>query len=175
MVIILGGPPWLVLLSWKISLTAQIKVDSSLPMSLILVHSSLDTILILLFFLSFHYSPEQKFSMVTNSVLNFPLFWQLKKSFNQKHNIKLLFIFVYNNTAPVCFLLWIWLKINSAFHPSLSIYKTCSRKTSHISGRRKTTGLPSRLPDVCVITYQENNITLQQTPRNHAMSNKLNF
>ena len=84
MVIIIGGPQWLVLLSWKISLTAQTKVDSSLPMSLILVHSSLDTILILLFFLSFHYSPEQKLSMVTNSVLNFPLFWQLKKSFNQK-------------------------------------------------------------------------------------------
>ena len=60
MVIIIGGPQWLVLLSWKISLTAQIKVDSSLPMSQILVHSSLDTILILLFFLSFHYSPEQK-------------------------------------------------------------------------------------------------------------------
>ena len=71
--------------------------------------------------------------------------WQLKKSSNQKHyNIKLLFIFVYNYTAPVCFFIvlkLVELNINSACHPSLSLHKKCSRKNQWYK-RQKDDGTP---------------------------------
>ena len=66
---------------------------------------SLDTILILLFFLSF-ISVQSKIQYGDKLCFEFPtFFWRLKKSSNQKHynNIKLLFIFGYNFTAMVSF------------------------------------------------------------------------
>ena len=58
------------------------------------------TILILLFFLTFHYLQSRaKFSMVTSSVLNFPLYLTVEKIIQLKTlyiTLKLLFIFVLN-------------------------------------------------------------------------------
>ena len=125
----------------------------------------LNAILILLFFLSFHYSPEQNSVKWQTLFWISHFFWQLKKSSNQKH-----YNFVYNYT--VCFFIVLKLvesKINSACHPSLSIHKTCSRKKkiNYISGRRKTTRLPSKhlyvmsqLRDVDVINLSQSMSTM---------------
>ena len=84
-------------------------------------------------------------------------------------------LFTIHNGADVYFIILKLVENQLGWSPVLFLYfKNAAEEISDISGR-KTAGLPSRLPDVCVTTYQDNNITLQQTPRNHAMSNKLNF
>ena len=70
----------------------------------------MDTILILLSFLSFHYSQKQNSVWCQSLIWISHFIWYLKESFNQKHyNIKKqLFIFVYNLYIVFCeFLLWL--------------------------------------------------------------------
>ena len=122
--------------------------------SIVYQNTSSDAILILIFFLTFYYSPEQ------NSVWWQALFWishfflTVEKIIQSKTLSHKAFVYfslqLYGTGVFFIVLKLVELEINLACHPSLSIHKTCSRKIiNDISGRKKTTELPSIKISTC--------------------------
>ena len=75
-----------------------------------------------------------KFSMVTNSVLNFPLFLTVEKNYPIKNIIAIVYFCLQLYGAGVFFIVLklVELKINSACYPSLIFIKHVAEKKSMI-------------------------------------------